>query len=61
MTWRKWTISQPTRVVPTFYRNFFDIFDLDDGNPMKKLELLQEQGQYLSAIMNRGPFHNKKL
>jgi hypothetical protein len=32
-----------------------------DGNPLKKLELLQEQGKHLSAIMKGGRFHKNAL
>jgi imidazolonepropionase-like amidohydrolase len=32
-----------------------------DGNPLKDLKLLQEQGQHLSAIMKGGRFHKNRL
>ena len=32
-----------------------------DGNPLKNLKLLQEQGQHLSAIMKGGRFHKNRL
>jgi imidazolonepropionase-like amidohydrolase len=32
-----------------------------DGNPLKNLKLLQEQGQHLSVIMKGGHFHKNRL
>jgi imidazolonepropionase-like amidohydrolase len=32
-----------------------------DGNPLKNLSLLQEQGRYLAAIMKGGRFHKNRL
>ena len=32
-----------------------------DGNPLKNLSLLQEQGRYLAAIMKGGCFHKNRL
>ncbi len=32
-----------------------------DGNPIKKLELLQDQGAHLPAIMKGGKFHKNGL
>jgi imidazolonepropionase-like amidohydrolase len=32
-----------------------------DGNPLKNLKLLQEQGQHLSVIMKGGRFHKNRL
>jgi imidazolonepropionase-like amidohydrolase len=32
-----------------------------DGNPLKNLKVLQEQGQHLSAIMKGGRFHKNRL
>jgi len=32
-----------------------------DGNPVKNLKLLQEQGRHLSAIMKGGVFHKNRL
>ena len=32
-----------------------------DGNPLKDLGLLQEQGRHLSAIMKGGKFHKNRL
>ncbi|HRJ68067.1 MAG TPA: amidohydrolase family protein [Beijerinckiaceae bacterium] len=32
-----------------------------DGNPLKNLKLLQEQGKHLSAIMKGGHFHKNRL
>jgi imidazolonepropionase-like amidohydrolase len=34
---------------------------LVDGNPLKNLGLLQEQGRHLAAIMKGGKFHKNKL
>jgi len=34
---------------------------LVDGNPLKNLGVLQEQGKYLAAIMKAGQFHKNKL
>jgi imidazolonepropionase-like amidohydrolase len=34
---------------------------LVDGDPLKNLGLLQEQGKYLAAIMKGGKFHKNKL
>lgn len=34
---------------------------LVDGNPLKNLGLLQEQGKHLAAIMKGGKFHKNKL
>ena len=32
-----------------------------DGNPLKNLKLLQDQGQHLSVIMKGGRFHKNRL
>jgi imidazolonepropionase-like amidohydrolase len=32
-----------------------------DGNPLKNLKLLQEEGQHLSVIMKSGRFHKNRL
>ena len=39
---------------------FADILVID-GNPLKKLELFQEQGKHLSMIMKAGKFHKNRL
>jgi hypothetical protein len=32
-----------------------------DGNPLRDLSVLQEQGKYLAAIMKGGRFHKNRL
>jgi imidazolonepropionase-like amidohydrolase len=34
---------------------------LVDGDPLKNLGVMQEQGKYLAAIMKSGKFHKNKL
>jgi imidazolonepropionase-like amidohydrolase len=34
---------------------------LVDGDPLKNLDLFQEQGKYLAAIMKGGKFHKNRL